>query len=262
MNQKTKVIIADSNESFRSLVTGLLIEEGSFEIAGSTGDGAKAAVLIAQSCPNIVLTDLLLSGIDGFALLEKASEMPPETRPKVIVLSGFVSNYTVTTAEALGAAYFIQKPCDPAFLLLRIKTLMHSCTTAKKANKCIMFKPPRECSYIEHTVTELMHEIGVPAHIKGYHYLREAILVTAENMDKLNAMTKELYPDVARTFHTTASRVERAIRHAIEVAWNRGDLDVLQKYFGYTVSNIKGKPTNSEFIALIADKLNMESVAG
>ena len=149
----------------------------------------------------------------------------------------------------MGAAYFVTKPCDIVTLLDRIRQISISKQpiTQTKAND----------ASLEALVTEIIHEIGVPAHIKGYHYLREAIILTINNMEMINAVTKVLYPEVAKRFNTTPSRVERAIRHAIEVAWDRGDVEVLQKFFGYTVSGIKGKPTNSEFIAMIADCLSL-----
>lgn len=254
MERKTKVIIADSNEDCRARISDMLRNEGSFEIVGSTPDGLKAAELIRAKRPDIVVADLVLSGTDGLGLLERANEIPKEIRPKVIMVSGFASNRVITTAENLGAAYFIQKPCEPSFILSRINMLIG----ADEAISSIDQKSQQDDASLECAVTEIIHEIGIPAHIKGYQYLREAIVRVVEDMDIINAVTKELYPNVAREFHTTPSRVERAIRHAIEVAWDRGDVDVLHQYFGYTVSNIKGKPTNSEFIAMIADKLSMQ----
>lgn len=258
MERKTKVIIADSNENFRTLISDLLRNEGSFEIVGSTGDGIRATELIRTKHPDIVIADLVLSGTDGFTLLERAREMPKELRPKIIMVSGFASNQVITTAESLGAAYFIQKPCEPAALLSRIRMLTGNNSSVTETRMHNGFNPQTDDTSLECTVTEIIREIGIPAHIKGYQYLREAILSVLDNMNIINAVTKELYPKVAKQFQTSPSRVERAIRHAIEVAWDRGDVDVLQQYFGYTVSKIKGKPTNSEFIAMIADKLNIE----
>lgn len=258
MERKTKVIIADSNEEFRILITDLLTCEGDFEIVGSTGDGTKAIELIKDKHPDIVLSDVVLSGTDGLGLLEMVGEMSEEFRPKVIVISGFASDHVLTAAYNLGAAYFMQKPCDASILLSRIRMLTGTDKPQNGKTDRIDFRSQRSMKSLEKVVTEIIHEIGIPAHIKGYQYLREAILLTIEDMDIINAVTKVLYPEVAKKFNTTPSRVERAIRHAIEVAWDRGDVEVLQKFFGYTVSNIKGKPTNSEFIAMIADKLNIE----
>ena len=166
-----------------------------------------------------------------------------------ILVSGFVSDRMLAEASELGAAYFLPKPFETAALLDKMRGLF--------------LKAPQESlPSLKTMVTSVIHEIGVPAHIKGYQYLREAIKITVRDMDVINAVTKVLYPEVAKRFATTPSRVERAIRHAIEVAWDRGDLETLQKYFGYTVSVSKGKPTNSEFIAMIADRLTLEQKNG
>ena len=164
----------------------------------------------------------------------------------------------------MGADYFISKPCDPAALLTRIRSLCGADRGegALPGYELATSRQSRSDAALEATVTDIIHEIGVPAHIKGYQYLREAIILTIRDMDMINAVTKVLYPEVARKYATTPSRVERAIRHAIEVAWDRGDLETLQKFFGYTVSNIKGKPTNSEFIAMIADHLSLKQKQG
>lgn len=262
MRQKTKILIADSNEEFRTSITRVLLNEEIFEIVGLTGDGLKAEELIKEKQPNIVLSELALSGADGLSLLENSADMPEKLRPKIIIISGFVSNQIITTAENLGAAYFIQKPCDPMFLLSRIKLLIENddCDRLTKGHNEI--SDQWDASALEHTVTEIMHEFGIPAHIKGYQYLREAILKTVKDMDMINAVTKKLYPCVAEKYYTTPSRVERSIRHAIEVAWDRGNIEVLQQYFGYTVSSVKCKPTNSEFIAMIADRLEIAKRTG
>ncbi len=177
------------------------------------------------------------------------------------MLSGFINNKVIADCAARGADYFMPKPCDLGALLERVRQLADGegeelplegidCRPAARVS--------RQEADLEAVVTDIIHEIGVPAHIKGYQYLREAIIIAVNDMDVINAVTKVLYPQVAKTFSTTPSRVERAIRHAIEVAWDRGDLDTLQRFFGYTVSNTKGKPTNSEFIALIADRLQLQ----
>ena len=179
----------------------------------------------------------------------------------VIVLSGLVNNKVVTDCSARGADYFMPKPCDTPALLGRMRQLcgLEKCSVSAAGFdfRATVQSGARQDLSLEAAVTDIIHEIGVPAHIKGYQYLREAIILTIKNMDMINAVTKVLYPEVAKKYDTTPSRVERAIRHAIEVAWDRGDIEVLQKFFGYTVSNIKGKPTNSEFIAMIADCLSL-----
>ena len=252
METKLRILIADANPDFSSLVSELVAAEGDMEVVGTADNGADALALIGELRPDVLLLDLVLAKLDGLELLRRLGETG--VKPHVIVLSGFVNGKVVGECSALGADYFISKPCDPASLLIRIRQL-GSGTRAEDAAQGYELGASRRSAgdaALESVVTDIIHEIGVPAHIKGYQYLREAIILTIRDMDMINAVTKVLYPEVARKFSTTPSRVERAIRHAIEVAWDRGDIEVLQKFFGYTVSNIKGKPTNSEFIAMIA----------
>ena len=259
MDTKTKVIIADASDEFRNLLADLLIAEGDFEVVGRTGDGLSALSMVKSQKTDVMLIDLILSGLDGLALMEKLSELPEKERPAIIVMSGFSSEHTLTEASNLGASYFMQKPCDVPALFSRIRMVSgKSRLDATSPGMTFGIKMSNSGPSLEALVTEIIHEIGVPAHIKGYQYLREAIILTINDMEIINAVTKILYPTVAKKFSTTPSRVERAIRHAIEVAWDRGDLETLQKFFGYTVSNIKGKPTNSEFIAMIADRLSLQ----
>ncbi len=256
MDRKIRIIIADANDEFRILLTDLLALEGDMEVIASTGEGAAALEMVKEGRPDVLITDVVLSGMDGLALLEKTSELPDRDRMARIVVSAFSSEHVLAAASAAGAAYFMQKPCDAAALAARIRQLTGAGKTQSPASGAI--KISRQEQSIESVVTEIIHEIGIPAHIKGYQYLREAIILTVNDMDVINAVTKVLYPAVAKRFGTTPSRVERAIRHAIEVAWDRGDVEVLQKFFGYTVSGVKGKPTNSEFIAMIADRLYLQ----
>ena len=248
METKTRVLIADTNDDFRRLMTEVLRNEEDLELVGCVGDGVDALALVAENKPDVIVLDLVLAKLDGIEVLRRLHDACPDT--KGLVVSGFYNDKIVNECAALGAAYFVTKPCDIVTLLDRIRQISISKQpiTQTKAND----------ASLEALVTEIIHEIGVPAHIKGYQYLREAIMIAVQDMDVINAITKVLYPQVAKTFATTPSRVERAIRHAIEVAWDRGDLETLQRFFGYTVSNTKGKPTNSEFIALIADKLQLQ----
>ena len=256
METTTRILLADSNPDFCSLLTDLISAEKDLEIVGTSDNGVDALALISELRPAVVLMDLVLAKLDGLEVLRRL----PETgaRPHVIVLSGFVNNQVVADCSALGADYFMPKPCDAPALLSRIRQLA-AAGRGVVPSAGFEIAPPqsRQDANLEAVVTDIIHEIGVPAHIKGYQYLREAIILTINDMEMINAVTKVLYPEVARKFSTTPSRVERAIRHAIEVAWDRGDIEVLQKFFGYTVSNIKGKPTNSEFIAMIADSLTL-----
>jgi len=257
MDTKTRVIIADAGDEFRNLLADQMLDEGDFDVVGRTGDGIAALSMAKSQKADVMLMDLILSGLDGLALMEKLTELPENDRPAVIVMSGFSSEHTLMEASNLGASYFMQKPFDFPVLFSRIRMV-----SAKLHDPVFGIahdiKAQKPGPSLEALVTEIIHEIGVPAHIKGYQYLREAIILTINDMDVINAVTKILYPTVAKKFSTTPSRVERAIRHAIEVAWDRGDLETLQKFFGYTVSNIKGKPTNSEFIAMIADRLSLQ----
>jgi two-component system response regulator (stage 0 sporulation protein A) len=261
MDAKTRVIVADAGEEFRTMLTDRLNSEGDFEVVGRTGDGAAALSMAKSQKADVLLTDIILSGIDGLTLISKLNDIPEHDRPAVIIVSGFASEHTLAEASSLGASYFVQKPCDIPALMSHIRVVSgrahaDACLAASKAIRSIRAEPS-----LETVVTDIIHEIGVPAHIKGYQYLREAIIIAINDMEMINAMTKLLYPTVAKRFATTPSRVERAIRHAIEVAWDRGDIETLQKFFGYTVSNIKGKPTNSEFIAMIADRLSLQRQA-
>ena len=250
MDNRTTVMIADNTEEFcSSLVTTLQRSEG-FRGVGIANDGEQAVNMIKEKQPQILVLDLMLAKRDGLSVLKTISTMVP--RPAVLATSGFITDYVASAAANLGVQYLMLKPCDMTALAERLEEL--------RGGQTITATQPRTGGKpnIEAMVTSIIHEIGVPAHIKGYQYLREAIIIAVNDMDVINAITKVLYPQVAKAFQTTPSRVERAIRHAIEVAWDRGDLDTLQRFFGYTVSNTKGKPTNSEFIALIADKLQLQ----
>ena len=245
MDNRRTVLLADANEEFRGLLRNAIERSGEFTVVGSAGDGMEAVRLIGQYRPELVVMDVVLPGLDGLGVLKQLKDRGDAA--KVIMLSAFCGDRVVAEAMELGASYFLSKPFETEALLDR----MHSVFGQPAA-------PESGSGTLKNMVTSIIHEIGVPAHIKGYQYLREAIIIAVDDMDVINAVTKVLYPEVAKRFATTPSRVERAIRHAIEVAWDRGDLETLQKYFGYTVSNAKGKPTNSEFIAMIADRLVLE----
>lgn len=251
MESKWTVLLADSSEEFRGLLMAALAETEEFEVVASVGDGAEAARLAEEKQPDLVVMDMILPGLDGLGLLDQLSIMK-EKRPEVIVLSQFMSERIIAAAMEHGVYYYMTKPCRTESLLERMRQALTP--TGSAAGRGAV----EEGVELSSQITSIIHEIGVPAHIKGYQYLREAILIAVEDMEVINAVTKVLYPEVARRYNTTPSRVERAIRHAIEVAWDRGDLETLQKFFGYTVSNTKGKPTNSEFIAMIADRLVLQ----
>lgn len=250
MDNRTTVLIADSSEEFCTSLAASLANAEGFQVVGTVTDGEQAIRQITQLKPDVVVLDLMLSKQDGIAVLKAISAM--EKQPVALATTGFITSYVSSAAANLGVRYLMLKPCDTTALVERLEEI-------RGADRIRTVTPRRsDKNSIESMVTSIIHEIGVPAHIKGYQYLREAIIIAVGDMDVINAITKVLYPQVAKTFQTTPSRVERAIRHAIEVAWDRGDLDTLQRFFGYTVSNTKGKPTNSEFIALIADKLQLQ----
>ncbi|MBQ8621347.1 MAG: sporulation transcription factor Spo0A [Oscillospiraceae bacterium] len=250
MDKCTSVIIADNTEEFCASLSDALKRADGFQIIGTANDGEQAIRMILERKPDVLVLDLMLAKRDGISVLKAIAGM--ERRPAILATSGFVTEYVASAAANLGARYLMLKPCDTAAVVERLEEI--------RGGENLRYPNSRrnDKTSIESMVTSIIHEIGVPAHIKGYQYLREAIIIAVNDMDVINAITKVLYPQVAKTFQTTPSRVERAIRHAIEVAWDRGDLDTLQRFFGYTVSNTKGKPTNSEFIALIADKLQLQ----
>lgn len=250
MESKWKVLLADAGEEFRRLLQTSLEETEEFEVVASVGNGNDAVRLMRELQPDLVLMDMILPGLDGLGVLDEIAAMG-ERRPEVIIISQFVGDKVVRTAVNHGVYYYMPKPCEFGSLLERMRQALRPSSGRDERDDGM----PQELSA---QVTAIIHEIGVPAHIKGYQYLREAILIAVEDMDVINAVTKVLYPEVARRYNTTPSRVERAIRHAIEVAWDRGDIETLQHFFGYTVSNTKGKPTNSEFIAMIADRLVLQ----
>lgn len=233
METKTCVLIADIDEDFRRLLGDVLSQEDDMECVGNTDNGVEALTLAAERQPDVLVMDLVLLKLDGIEVLRRLPEACPGA--KAIVVTHLYRNEIVRQCTALGAAYFVPEPCDITALLDRIRQI-----GALPSQEEVLLPARTSDANLEAAVTEIIHEIGVPAHIKGYQYLREAIILTINDMDIINAVTKVLYPEVAKKFGTTPSRVERAIRHAIEVAWDRGDIEVLQKFFGYTVSNIKG----------------------
>ena len=245
MGSKISVVLADANEEYRALLQKRLEETDTYTVVGSSGDGIEALALLEKEMPQVLILDLVLPGLDGMSILRRLSEA--ELHPYVFVLSSFCNERIAAECADLGAAFFFAKPCDSEALLCHVQQAIQSDTPQLS-----------ESEILKNQVTAMMHEIGVPAHIKGYQYVREAIVIAVQDMEVINAVTKVLYPEVAKRYGTTPSRVERAIRHAIEVAWDRGDLETLQSYFGYTVSLSKGKPTNSEFIAMLADRIQLQ----
>ncbi|MDD3705003.1 MAG: sporulation transcription factor Spo0A [Clostridiaceae bacterium] len=261
--QKIKILIADDNKDFCVILNEYLTTQPDFEVVGIAKDGLEVIDLIESKFPDVVILDIIMPHLDGLGVLEKLNSMQMEKIPKIIVLSAVGQDKITQKALTLGAEYYVVKPFDMDVFSKRIRECFGMDSNENERKNYIqplgvtvpIATTPRE---LESAITNIIHEIGVPAHIKGYIYLREAITMVVNNMELLSAITKELYPSISRKFNTTPSRVERAIRHAIEVAWGRGRIDVINNLFGYTIHNVKGKPTNSEFIAMIADKIRIE----
>lgn len=263
MNQNTiKVLLADDNRDFCDIVVGHLNKQSDMQVVSVAVDGIDAMNKIRETKPDIAIIDGIMPRLDGLGVLERLQKNPDMHQPITIILSALSQDKVIQRALDLGAGYYMVKPFDLETLTERIRQLMQEKPVIKTGNPIFAAAPAAPAFDLETRVTNILHEIGVPAHIRGYHYMREAIIMSVNDMDVLNYITKELYPSIAKKCNTTPSRVERAIRHAIEVAWNRGKIDAIDALFGYTINNHKGKPTNSEFIALIADRLRLEQKAG
>lgn len=264
MNDKLKIMIVDDNKEFVKILTTYINGENDMEVICSAHDGLNVVTMVKETAPDVVLLDIIMPEKDGLAVLEEINEKI-DKKPLIVIMSAIGQERITQKALSLGAMYYVVKPFDLATLTERLRELIGitSNSVLEKGRNEYSFKSQvkaKKMPPIEVRVTNLIHDVGVPAHIKGYQYLREAIIMSVQNEEVINAVTKTLYPSLAKVFKTTPSRVERAIRHAIEVAWNRGQIEVHDKIFGYTVNSNKGKPTNSEFIAMLADMLRMETV--
>jgi two-component system response regulator (stage 0 sporulation protein A) len=260
MQKKIKMVIADDNKEFRQILKDFLVSKNVFDVVAMADDGLKAIEAVEKYEPDILILDIIMPHLDGLGVMEKLNRKELKKFPKVIILSAVGHDKITQRAINMGVDYYIVKPFNFesfANRLIQISEL----ESPRIQNKCkeIVYneKVNAELS-LEVKITEILHEVGVPAHIKGYQYLRTSIIEVVNNIELLGAITKELYPMIAKKYNTSPSRVERAIRHAIEVAWTRGKIETINSIFGYTIQNNKGKPTNSEFIAMIADKLRLE----
>ena len=260
MEKKIKSLITEDSAVFGREECEILSQYG-IEVNLCQKDGIEVLEKIDSLRPDVVLLDLLMTRIDAIGVLRSMTGSQNEKKhPFFIILSSFDSPVLEREVLTNGAAAFIRKPYNMQEIAQKIVklTTSESNSTPEKAHSGFENLGSVLGTNIEVKVTEILHQIGVPAHIKGYHYLRDSIIMSVEKPEIINAVTKQLYPSVAKKYETTSSRVERAIRHAIEVAWDRGDVDVLNSYFGYTIHNGRGKPTNSEFIAMISDKLRLQ----
>lgn len=265
--KKIRIGIADDNKDFCDILMDFFEDKEEIDITFVTHDGLKTIEAIKTHEPEVLVLDMIMPHLDGLGVLEQINGMDLPSYPRIIVLSAVGQETITQKAITLGAEYYIVKPFSMDILLKRINQLAGNDAAADNSKmnfaRAIMNNQDQpEQGDLEIAITNIIHEVGVPAHIKGYQYLRDAINMVVEDMDLLSAVTKELYPAIAQRNNTTPSRVERAIRHAIEVAWNRGKIETIDSLFGYTVHNDKGKPTNSEFIAIIADKLRLERRVG
>lgn len=268
MNEKITILIADDNADFVATLVEHLSKENDMEVIGIARDGKEACEKVAKLKPDLLLLDVIMPYLDGLGVLEQLNTSKTEKMPICIMLSAVGQTKITQKAISLGAEYYVVKPFDIELLIKRIREIKYFkpnqtsnnfiAKEAKQQYIDISKEDSKKEENLEALVTNIIHEVGVPAHIKGYQYLREAIMMVVNDIDVINQITKSLYPKIAFKFNTTPSRVERAIRHAIEVAWGRGQQEAVENIFGYTISAAKGKPTNSEFIAMIADKLRLE----
>lgn len=260
--EKLNIAIADDNERMLRLLADIVESDEELSVVGTARDGEEAYQVIQEKEPDVVLLDIVMPKLDGLGVLERINrDRTLKKHPAFIMISAIGQERITENAFDLGADYYIMKPFDNDMVINRIKkvknrTLGVKGLESRKVNAYEKLEEEEEPN-LEADVTEIIHEIGVPAHIKGYQYLRDAIIMSVNDMDMLNSITKILYPTIAKKYQTTSSRVERAIRHAIEVAWSRGKMDTIDEMFGYTIHNGKGKPTNSEFIALITDRIRL-----
>lgn len=250
MKNKLSVLIADDNAQLTDELSAHIKVQNDMSVAAVASDGEEAWGLILETKPDVVVLDMVMPKLDGMGVLKRIRELPE--KPVVIVYSVSALQRTIENAVNLGADYYLLKPqsCDRVADTIRELTQSNVVAAAGAV--------PQKKVDLEALVTEFIHELGVPAHIKGYQYIRTAIMMVVENMDMLNYITKQLYPEIAHHYNTTASRVERAIRHSIEVAWTRGKPETMNEIFGYTIHTGKGKPTNSEFIAMVADRIRLQ----
>ena len=258
--REVNVAIADDNERILDMLGEIIEQDRDLNLIGKANNGEDIYHLIKEKKPDVVLLDLIMPKMDGLSVMEKVNADEQITkRPEFIIVTAVGQERITEDAFRKGASYYVMKPFHNDMILSRIKDAGNGERRNSSGTGQENTVQKKQEYNLETRVTDMIHEIGIPAHIKGYHYLRDAIIMAVDDMDVLNAITKVLYPTIAKMHQTTASRVERAIRHAIEVAWSRGKLDTLDDLFGYTVSNGKGKPTNSEFIALIADTIRLEN---
>ena len=254
MENKTKIMVVDDNKEFVKLINMYINSQKDMVALEPLYDGTNVINAIKQSKPDILLLDVVMPEKDGLTVLEELSDEVGMEKPLIVIMSAIGQEKVTQKAISLGATYYVVKPFDMITLIDRVRDILKEKDEVKEE---YMVAYGNKSLPLEVRVTQMIHDVGVPAHIKGYQYIREAIMLAVNDEDIINSITKTLYPTLSEKFNTTPSRVERAIRHAIEVAWNRGQIEMHEKIFGYTVNSNKGKPTNSEFIAMIADRIRL-----
>ncbi|WP_018660607.1 sporulation transcription factor Spo0A [Heyndrickxia acidiproducens] len=260
--KKIRVFIVDDNRELVRLLEDYISSQEDLEIAGMAHNGTECLDKLKEAAPDVLLLDIIMPHLDGLGVLERLKESNYSPMPNVIMLTAFGQEDVTKKAVELGASYFVLKPFDMEMLVSNIRQVSGKTgSVIKSSSNFVRPQVESKPKNLDASITSIIHEIGVPAHIKGYMYLREAISMVYNDIELLGSITKVLYPEIAKKYNTTASRVERAIRHAIEVAWSRGNIESISTLFGYTVSMTKAKPTNSEFIAMVADKLRLEHMA-
>lgn len=254
MKNKKTILIVDDNREFCENLRDFLSANDKYEVVGTAFDGKVGYEMVLETKPDLLLTDIVMPVMDGLTLMSRIANNTILTKkPKIIAFSASGYDSIIANATRLGAQFYFLKPFDLEALSDRIDDILADKTTSSQQGVALS-----QSKDLETNITMYIQQLGVPAHIKGYQYIRDAIMMVIEDMDAINSITKFLYPTVAKHYNTTSSRVERAIRHAIEVAWDRGNPDILNDLFGYTILSTRGKPTNSEFIAMIADKIRLD----
>lgn len=259
MSKEIKIIVADDNRNFCQMLQTYFASQEDITVAGAAYNGLEAWELIQTNEPDLVILDVVMPNLDGLSILERINAQTIMKRPKIIMVTAFRNESITHQAMMLGVDYFFLKPLDLDVLCKRIRSLTQDIALAAPSQFLPINNPVGSELNLVGEVTTIMHQIGIPAHVKGYQYIRDAILMVVEDFSLLGAVTKELYPSIAKKYNTAPSRVDRGIRHAIELAWERGQTDILKRIFGYSMNIELQKPTNSEFIALLADKLRVMS---
>lgn len=265
MENKVRVVLADDSSQLRDIMRACIDAQDFAQVVGVASNGEEALELISKEQPDLLVLDLIMPTMDGISVLQQLATMDGP-KPRVMVLSAMGRDTIIQTAMELGADYYMIKPFNMQFMCDRMRDLFPAVRQATPEPKAVMGmaappKPAHTARSLEEQITSVFLTIGIPAHIKGYHFLREAVMMVVQDAELINSITKALYPSVAARYKTTGSKVERAIRHAIEVAWVRGRIENINTIFGYNIYTRNDKPTNGEFIALVADKLRLDNIA-